>query len=411
MKAAVSYQLEAGSARAESPNGLLIQAAMLGDSSSITNLIADGANVNATTGNGTTPLMMAASFGQLEALRLLRENGAAVDTTRNDGFTALSLAAFFGHEEIVRELLIGGADISAKSRVGTTTEMWAAARGFGNIAGILREGGERAAVAPSSRMAEPIPAPQVPAPTKSTKHEQHRDVSGSFDEGIRRIGQTDWTVASELTVPDSAVTVARASYSPFSTLGDRLGVSWKHAAVLVVLILTLAGGGTVAWKRLNSQPEVSLDTAAETSEPAANAKTQTLNQDQTQTPAPLNPGERTQTEPLEPSTREAPSPPISFAELQQANTGANPAVDEAVVAKTPATYDQSTTSPVTKKRRQKKASGVVENKQATTETTLSEAEAGQAKPPERVTAPNVSQPRPATLIEGSSTKKKVIQWP
>jgi Ankyrin repeats (3 copies) len=116
----------------------LTEAVESGDAARVEALLAAGARADAPTREGETPLMRAASLGYEDVARALLEAGADADARRGDGFTPLILAVFFGHERIVRLLLTYGADASAHTRLGTTPEHWAAARGFVEIASLLR---------------------------------------------------------------------------------------------------------------------------------------------------------------------------------------------------------------------------------------------------------------------------------
>ena len=59
-------------------------------------------------------------FGQTEAARLLVENGASLDQTNGDGSTPLHVAAFFCHPETVQFLLEQGADLEVRNSYGKT---------------------------------------------------------------------------------------------------------------------------------------------------------------------------------------------------------------------------------------------------------------------------------------------------
>jgi len=134
-------------------------------------LLKHGADVNATTKYGRTPLHMAVSKGKTDTAELLLESGAEVDArdrvlgwtalyeacqngdvgtaklllqhgadvnTKDDtGLTALHAAAWDGNEAIVKLLLKWDADVNAKL-VGFTPEETAAIRGNEAIAEILR---------------------------------------------------------------------------------------------------------------------------------------------------------------------------------------------------------------------------------------------------------------------------------
>jgi hypothetical protein len=72
-------------------------------------LLARGADVNASNGAGVTALMIAAFHGRLEMVRALTDHGADVNLMDKDGFTAAMLAHHSDHEDIVRTLVARGA--------------------------------------------------------------------------------------------------------------------------------------------------------------------------------------------------------------------------------------------------------------------------------------------------------------
>jgi ankyrin repeat protein len=71
-------------------------------------LLAAGADVNAKTASGLTPLHYAARIGRVDIVRLLLARGASVSPQDQDGDTPLHEAREAGHEGVV-ELLVSAA--------------------------------------------------------------------------------------------------------------------------------------------------------------------------------------------------------------------------------------------------------------------------------------------------------------
>lgn len=78
-------------------------------------LIARDADVNKT---GWTPLHYAATGGHAAVIRLLLEHSAYIDASSPNGTTPLMMAAMYGFDAAVYELLEGGADPMIKNAVG-----------------------------------------------------------------------------------------------------------------------------------------------------------------------------------------------------------------------------------------------------------------------------------------------------
>ena len=83
-------------------------------------LLRSGADINARTDLGSTPLMIAASNGDIYLLDHLLAAGADVNAKDIRGTTALMAAADIGEKEIVKHLLAAGADPSLRDAEGHT---------------------------------------------------------------------------------------------------------------------------------------------------------------------------------------------------------------------------------------------------------------------------------------------------
>ena len=79
------------------------------------------ANIEETTPNGNTALMLAVCEGCVSSVGLLLLKGARVDTINKNGFTPLLLAAFYGHTEVCKLLIEKGSE--------EREEVFAAAKG------------------------------------------------------------------------------------------------------------------------------------------------------------------------------------------------------------------------------------------------------------------------------------------
>jgi ankyrin repeat protein len=95
-------------------NGELLSAAAEGNISNIKNLVNKGADVNARSDTGWTPLMYLSAIGNKEVASLLIEKGADVNQKNNQGQTPLFLAAHWGHSELAGLLIGKNADINAQ---------------------------------------------------------------------------------------------------------------------------------------------------------------------------------------------------------------------------------------------------------------------------------------------------------
>lgn len=90
-----------------------------------------------------TALIAAAHLGHAEVVRRLVAAGAPLDHINNLGWTALIEAVILGdggadHVAVVKALLAGGADTDIADREGTTPLAHAEARGYSEIASLIR---------------------------------------------------------------------------------------------------------------------------------------------------------------------------------------------------------------------------------------------------------------------------------
>jgi ankyrin repeat protein len=96
-------------------------------------LLDHGANANARTGQGTTPLIAATHIRDIDSIQLLLERGADVNAYEEGGYTALMAASSFdlveyfeGYARILTTLLEAGANVNFASSDGWTALMCAA---------------------------------------------------------------------------------------------------------------------------------------------------------------------------------------------------------------------------------------------------------------------------------------------
>ncbi|MEG3620351.1 ankyrin repeat domain-containing protein [Magnetovibrio sp. PR-2] len=96
-----------------------------GDLKKAQNLIAKGADVNATNEIYETPLHRAVEAGRTDMVRLLLDNDADIEAREFNGETPLIKAVIHEHLDVVKLLLEGGADIDGEDVVGGTPLLYA----------------------------------------------------------------------------------------------------------------------------------------------------------------------------------------------------------------------------------------------------------------------------------------------
>ena len=119
----------------------LIDATRRADVDAIRVLLAEGADVNARYGDGTTALHWAAHLGSEDLVTLFITSGADVNAADDHGVTALSLAALNGSVALVQTLLEAEADPNATHTSGETVLMTAARVGNVDVVRLLLAAG------------------------------------------------------------------------------------------------------------------------------------------------------------------------------------------------------------------------------------------------------------------------------
>jgi ankyrin repeat protein len=104
-------------------------------------LIAEGADVNERSVDGTTALHWAAHQGDFELVELLLERGADPNARNDYGATAISTAAVEGDFAIIKALLDAGADVNSPNAEGQTVLMVVARTGEVETARLLLDHG------------------------------------------------------------------------------------------------------------------------------------------------------------------------------------------------------------------------------------------------------------------------------
>jgi ankyrin repeat protein len=139
MLAATVLALWVGAASA-APTAL-VTAAEQQDSAQARALIAQGADVNATSLDGTTPLMWAAHGGDQALVAALLKAHAKVDVSNAFGANAMLQAAQFGDPRIIEALLAAGANAESPNPDGETALMLVARNGNVEAARVLLKHG------------------------------------------------------------------------------------------------------------------------------------------------------------------------------------------------------------------------------------------------------------------------------
>lgn len=124
-------------------NDALFSAAKSGNIGHMTQLISQGAQVNASNGSGESALHAAASQGRSAAVSILLQKGANPNAKTTGGWTPLHTAARFRHAQVVRLLVSRGGQVNARNSQGKTPLALAELMGATSTATVLRQLGGR----------------------------------------------------------------------------------------------------------------------------------------------------------------------------------------------------------------------------------------------------------------------------
>ena len=144
----------------------LLQAAAAGDLARVRELLAAGADVNATDAQGWGPLMKAVYNPDLDrgfpdVVRALIAAGANVEAPITYGIRPLMLAAGYGETAVVAVLLEAGADVLARNDGGLTALMMVKEKFYVDTINLLHEAERDAGVGEGSCSTKNAPDSQV----------------------------------------------------------------------------------------------------------------------------------------------------------------------------------------------------------------------------------------------------------
>ena len=125
-------------------NAPVSDATMVRNVEAVRSLLEEGADVNASQGDGMTALHWAAEHGDVKMVTMLLGAGADLEMgTRLSEHTPLHVASTAGHASVIGTLLEAGADVNASTTTGATPLHFAAASGNGRaVTELLAHGAE-----------------------------------------------------------------------------------------------------------------------------------------------------------------------------------------------------------------------------------------------------------------------------
>ena len=115
----------------------MVLAAEKGDEKGVLKFLNMGADINARTGNGVTPLMYASQNGHLTVVKMLILNGADVNAVPDNEVSAIIGASLFNQVDVVELLIQNRAEINAGDKDNITSLIYAAAYDYFILADML----------------------------------------------------------------------------------------------------------------------------------------------------------------------------------------------------------------------------------------------------------------------------------
>ena len=133
------------------------------------------------------PLTNAVTSGDEQAVSALLANGADVNETTGGGQTALILAVIFGRTNLIKLLMKAGADPQLRDNLGLNAVEWAQRRGLTEAVAILTNGPQEST--PPKRIVIPLGEPDKTASDKSTtkREEESKESVSDAEKSLRWI--------------------------------------------------------------------------------------------------------------------------------------------------------------------------------------------------------------------------------
>ena len=255
---------------------------------------------------------------------------------------------------------------------------------------------------------------------------------GRFPEGIRRVGSVKPATPSNMfTLEDRVENVA--AFSPYSALVDRLAASWKQVAVVMLVVMVLSGVVTFAAvkaivRKAKPSPVRAIETTSvpvKSEQPASlpNQPVASLPEEQTKASLEVSTGQGADAIQRQSSedaatqqanhSRAAVLPDLTNGTSTDSET--KPSTEKAKSRYSKRLVSEVARSPHTTRRRSESTSSDSDVRNGSTRANEPAAIKIVGEPPAKQVRPASSskeiQAQPTAPLEGSSTKRKVIQWP